>query len=107
MTPPPGAVPTVTDEHEGEILLRLVIPRVPQQDEDLVAQSGNELENASFLGYLPSPSHFPTVLQFWNHFSRGTARTSGSILGSASGASQAVAQDPNFNSRHLPGGIGA
>jgi len=86
-----------------------VIPRVPQQDEDLVAQTGNELENASFLGYLPSPSHFPTP--YWysrESLLRGTACASGSILGSASGASQTVAQDPNFNGLlclHLPGGI--
>lgn len=52
--PPRGAVPNSNWWAWGEILLRLVIPRVPQQDEDLVAQSGNELENASFLGYLPS-----------------------------------------------------
>ena len=86
-----------------------MIPGVPQQDEDLVAQTGNELENASFLGYLPSPSHFPTP--YWysrESLLRGTACASGSILGSASGASQTVAQDPNFNGLlclHLPGGI--
>ena len=86
-----------------------MIPRVPQQDEDLVAQSGSELENASFLGDLPSPSHFPTP--YWysqESLLRGTACTSGSILGSASGVSQTVAQDPNFNSLlclHLPFGI--
>lgn len=82
-----------------------MIPRVPQQDEDLVAQSGNELENASFLGHLPSRLTSPLYWYSRESLLRGTARTAGSIFGSASGASQAVAQDPNFDSRHLPGGI--